>query len=341
VVYEYANRLHRRGHHVTVIHPRNIDAQRGPVETVKRRLWHYKVRAKNRPLISWFQVDAGVRLELVTDLRERMVPDGDAIFATAFETAFPVSEFSPNKGAKFYLIQSYETWNGEEASVQASWRLPLHKVVISRRCLEQAASLGEAARTTYVPNGLDLQTFKLTAPIADRAALRVGMLAHPNEAKGMKDGVQALQIVKDRFPELQAVLFGTEARSGELPGWIEYVRRPSQPELVAIYNSCRIFLNPSWTEGWGLSSAEAMACGCALVSADNGGVNEFAVEGENALIVPVKRPELLAERMIQLLLDDTLRSRIAFAGSRSMQNFTWDRAAESLEQVLIQRIGEV
>src|SRR5262249_23644987 len=155
-----------------------------------------------------------------------------------------------NKGTKFYLIQSYETWNGEEASVQASWKLPLHKVVISRQLLKQAASLGEAERTTYVPNGLDLQTFRLTVSITDRTAPRIGMLAHPHEAKGMKDGLQALQIVKDQFSELQAVLFGTEARYNNLPDWIEYIQCPSQQELVAIYNSCRIFLNPSWTEGW-------------------------------------------------------------------------------------------
>src|SRR5205085_2238783 len=150
---------------VTIIHPRSIDVQDGPVEPIKRWLWRYKVRAKNRPLISWFQVDAGVKLELVADLREQVIPDGDAIFATAFETAFPVSGFSPNKGTKFYLIQSYETWNGEEASVQASWKLPLHKVVISRQLLKQAATLGEAGRTTYVPNGLDLSTFRLTASL--------------------------------------------------------------------------------------------------------------------------------------------------------------------------------
>src|SRR5262249_40696786 len=149
---------------------------------------------------------------------------------------------------------------------QASWKLPLHKVVISRQLLKQAAGLGEAERTTYVPNGLDLSTFKLTVSITDRTAPRIGMLAHPNEAKGMMDGVQALQIVKDQFSELQAVLFGTEARYNNLPDWIEYIQCSSQQELVAIYNSCQIFLNPSWTEGWGLPSAEAMACGCALVS---------------------------------------------------------------------------
>src|SRR5689334_24268487 len=129
-------------------------------------------------------------------MRQQFIPAGDAILATAFETAFPVSTFSPTKGKKFYLIQSYETWNGEERKVQTSWKLPLYKIVISRHLLRLAADLGEFARTSHIPIGLDLSTFKLTTPIAGRTSPRVGMLAHPNEAKGMKDGIQALQIVK-------------------------------------------------------------------------------------------------------------------------------------------------
>jgi len=340
VVYEYANHLNRRGHQVTVVHPRNVTVTDGLVEQVKAGLWQYKVRAKNHPLVPWFQVDDGVKLELAPDLREQFIPAGDAIFATAFETAFPVSTFSPTRGKKFYLIQSYETWNGDERRVQTSWQLPLYKIVISRDLLRRADDLGESARTAHIPIGLDLSTFRLTTPIAGRTSRRVGMLAHPNEAKGTKDGIQALRTVKERIPELQVVLFGTEPRNSDIPRWASYIRRPSQQELLKLYNDCQVFLNPSWTEGWGLPAAEAMACGCALVSADNGGVNEFAVDEESALIVPIKRPELLAENVIRLLSDDVLRVKIATAGCQGIQKFTWERAVDSLEQVLSQQVGE-
>ncbi|MEP7337858.1 MAG: glycosyltransferase family 4 protein [Acidobacteriota bacterium] len=339
VVYEYANRLNRRGHRITVIHPRNVGALEGLAEQAKARLWRYKIRASNHPLIPWFKIDADVRLDLVTDLRERFIPAGDAIFATACETASPVFSYSSKKGRKFYLIQSYETWNGEEHSVQASWKLPLHKIAISRQLIRQADDLGESARTSYIPNGLDFSIFNLTIPIPDRASPRIGMLAHPNEAKGMKDGIQALQYVKGSVHDLQAVLFGTEPRCDDMPEWIEYVQRPSQRQLVELYNSCRIFLNPSWAEGWGLPASEAMACGCALVSADNGGVNEFAVDEENALVAPIKCPELLAEKMMRLLSDDALRIDLATAGHQSIQTFTWDRAVDSLEQILFQQVS--
>ena len=340
MVYEYANRLQGRGHQVTILHPRNVIEKQGWMEQIKAELWQYKVRARNRPLLSWFSVDAGVKLVLVPDLRQKFIPDGDAIFATAYETAFPVSTYSLNKGRKLYLIQSYETWSGKECDVNASWTLPLHKIVISRHLLSKAIELGEADRTSYIPIGLDHSLFKIITPLSKREP-RIGMLAHSNKAKGLKDGIQALQIVKEKMPGVRAALFGTEPRSAELPNWVEYIQRPTPRQLVELYNSCQIFLNPSWTEGWGLPAAEAMACGCALVSADNGGVHEFAVDEENALIVPIQRAELLAEKVLRLLTDDVLRIDIAHSGNRNIQNFTWGRAVDLMEQVVFQQVGEL
>lgn len=333
VVYEYANRLTDFGHQVTIIHPRNIEPQSGLAQTVKKRLWTYKQQLVNRPLVSWFDVHKDINLLLVTDLKEANIPDADVVFATACETAFPVAVYSARKGKKFYLVQSYETWKQSEEFVLASWELPLHKIVISRQLFEIASGVGEQGRTTHIPNGIDFADFRLLAPINERG-LRIGMLAHPNEEKGTIDGVQAIEMVKQKYPELQAVLFGTEPRLGYIPDWIHYERQPTTARLVDLYNGCRIFLNPSWSEGWGLTSAEAMACGCALVTADNGGASEFSIDGESALFAPIKRPELLADRMLKLLGDDQLRKQIALAGYKGIQQFTWERAVNSLLEAI-------
>ena len=334
VVYKYANRLTALGHQVTVVHPRTLETSRGFIEAIKKRLWKSKQRLANCPLVSWVEVDAGVNLLLATDLSETNIPDANIVIATACETAFPVATYAGRKGKKFYLVQSYETWNRPEEFVLASWKLPLHKIVISRHLFEIARELGEGHRTTWIPNGIDLVNFQLRTPITKRD-LRIGMLAHPNEAKGTRDGVQAMEIVRRAHPDVQAVFFGTEPRLDLIPDWIAYERQPATDKLVDLYNSCRIFLNPSWMEGWGLTSAEAMACGCALVSADNGGVNDFCVNGETGLIVPIKSPELLAEGILQLFANDELRVKLAVAGHRNTQQFTWERATTSLLEVLM------
>ena len=341
VVYEYANRLQERGHQVSVVHPRNLGPRHEVKEMVKSILWGARLKLKHRPLIPWMGIHPGVNLALVPDLREEFIPDGDAIFATAYQTAFWVNDYGKRKGGKFYLIQSYEDWNGPEDEVRKSWLLPLHKVVISQWLMNMALQYGEEDRTDYIPIGLDLTHFRITVPIDKRKTPRVGMLAHPNENKGMKDGIAALEIARAELPDLQAVLFGTHPRSAGIPEWAEYVYRPSSEQLVELYNSCQVFQNPSWAEGWGLPAAEAMACGCALVSTANGGVNEFAANDRSALLAPVKAIGELARQSLRLLRDEKLRRRIAQDGNKQVQQFTWDRAVNSLEKLLVDNTGTV
>jgi len=351
VVYEYANRLQRRGHRVTLVHPRNIVSRSGSlltaesravlIDLIKRSLWAPRLRWRHRSSpVPWFPLDRQVDVKLVTDLRERFIPDGEVIVATAFQTAAPVAGYGRRKGRGYYLIQSFENWMGDEESVRASWRLPLQKIVISRWLERLAIELGEAERTTCIPLGLDFTRFRVTRPIEDRRTARVGMLAHPLPIKGTSDGVAALKTLRRKHPGIEAVLFGTESRERlvsnlpEWPEWIEYRHRPTAEELVDLYNSCQIFLHPSRLEGWGLPAAEAMACGCALVAAHNQGVDEFAIDGENALLAPVGDSSALAEQIERLLADEPLRQRIAGNGAFQIRRFDWERSVDRFEELL-------
>jgi glycosyltransferase involved in cell wall biosynthesis len=336
VVYEYANRLHRRGHKVAVVHPRSLveSGEHGWIDAGKQWLWPWKLRWRHRPLVPWFPVDPGVRLLLTPDLREERIPDGDVIVATAFQTAFPVAQYGAEKGRGYYLIQSYEDWMGEEEEVRKSWQLPLQKIVVSRWLERRAHELGEGVRTVRIPPGLDREEFRLREVIQRRRRPRVGMLAHPLTIKGTRDGVTALGLVRQRIPNLEAVLFGTTSRPLDLPEWIEYRQSPSPTALVALYNECQVFLHPSHLEGWGLPAVEAMACGCALVAAHNEGVDDFAEDGVTARLVPIRSPERLAEALEQLLTEEALRHRLAEAGLRKVAEFDWSTTVDQMERTL-------
>ena len=345
VVYEYANRLQRRGHRVTLVHPRNlglrpahlVSGRENLIDRLKRRLWAPRLQLRHwrhAGLVPWFSLDRGIDVRLTPDLDERWIPDGDIIVATAFQTARAVSGYGDRKGRGYYLIQSFEDWMGKAEEVRATWRLPLQKIVVSRWLERIAIELGEERRTCYIPLGIDCSHFRVTRPIERRSVPRIGMLAHPLPIKGTRDGLAALEMIRSESPEVEAILFGTEPReliSSDWPEWIEYVRLPSAAGLVDIYNSCRIFLHPSRLEGWGLPAAEAMACGCALVAAHNDGVDEFAVDGENSLLAPVGSPDGLAGHLRYLLQNEGRRIEIAQNGQRQIQQFDWSRPVGEIE----------
>ena len=335
VVYEYANRLASRGHKVSVVHPRRLALS--PPKSLYRWVRRRARRILDRlfvPQVDWQPIDRRVSMLYVPDLRPGHVPDGDAIFATAWQTADHVLGFPQSKGVKFYLIQHYETWAGPKEEVDATWRAPLHKVVIAKWLLELGRELN-CDDMEYIQNGIDHARYRLVSPIASRPK-QVAMMYSVQDWKGSRDGLRALAIIKEGRPDLRAVLFGTPRRCVSIAEWIEYRQNPPQAELVnEIYNGSSIYLCASWSEGFSLPPAEAMACGCAVATTDCGGIREFAEHEVTALISAPRDPESLARNIARLLRDDGLRQRLAKAGHERIQNFTWERSTDQLEQFIL------
>jgi glycosyltransferase involved in cell wall biosynthesis len=332
VVYEYANRLTRRGHTVSVVHPWDCAPPGSLRARLEARIGTMRLRARGRGIAPWFEFDSRVELRTAIYPAASKMPSCDALVATAWHTAPWVADAAA-EGRGYYLIQGYETWDGEVERVRETWRLPLRKVVISKWLEEIAAELGEASRTTRVPIGMDLDRFGVDVP-PGRRERRVGALLSRGREKGSEDLLAALELVRRHDPTVRAALFGTVTRPEELPDWIEYTRLPGEEDLRALYNSCAVFLQPSRSEGWGLPASEAMLCGCALVTVDNGGSREYATDGETALVVPPGDGSALAERTIRLLEDEPLRLRLAEAGGERLRTFTWERSVEEFERVV-------
>jgi glycosyltransferase involved in cell wall biosynthesis len=333
VVYEYANHLSRRGHRVSLVHPALSDEETRPLQGVKRAVSYVQRTAVGgfRP-DKWFPLEGDVRTLWVPTLSSRFIPDGDVVLATAWATAEWVPEYPASKGEKFYLIQSWETWDGPEERVCATWKTPLKKIVVARWLRDIAGELG--VQCAYIPNGIDFRRFGLDAPIESRNPNRLMMLYHSHPVKGSADGLEALTLVAKQLPDLRVTLFGTHPANADFPAWVDYRRLPSQQELRACYNSAAIFIAPARTEGWPLPPAEAMSCGAALAATDIGGHREYGVHEETALLSPPRAPEKLAENILRLVRDSELRTRLARQGRECIQKFGWDVAVDSFEQLL-------
>ena len=332
VVYEYANFLAKRKHHVTIVFKRNVTAEGEShwLNPVKKHLWGIKTRLRNRPLVAWHALHPGIRLMLVSEANDRSIPDGDVIVATAWSTAQPIACLASRKGAKFYLIQHHEIWDGPADAVNATWRLPLHKIVISKWLQEVGAQIG-AHDMRHIPNGLDLTHFRVTRPPETRP-MSVLSLYHDQAFKGVPDALAVLQQYHERYPKVPVTMFGFLARSADLPDWMNYVQNPDQKTLVEnLYNGHTVYLSASLAEGWALPPAESMACGCAFVGTDSGGCRDFATDGDTALLSQPGDRNNLLQNLIRVTDDEALRSAIQRRGTESIQQFTWAAAGQAIE----------
>jgi glycosyltransferase involved in cell wall biosynthesis len=340
VVYEYANRLSHRGHSVTVVHADIIQTDLPIWKKASRVPVYYYYRAFQRfDPGGWFQLDNSVRLLWVPSFSERYIPNADVVIATAWQTAEWAAEYRSTKGERFYLVQHLETWSGPEKRVLDTWTAPLKKIVISRWLKGIGDRLGE--NSCYVPNGLDFDRFRLDIAPEARSPERIMMLYHRSDWKGSGDGLRALASVKEQVPSLRATLFGVPRRPRHLPDWIDYRCQPAQDVLCNLYNEASIFVAPSWSEGWGLPASEAMMCGAAVAATDIGGHQEFAIHEKTALLSPAKDSEHLAKNILRLIGDSSLRLRLAYGGHGYIQQFSWKRAVDHLESLLMKTVEPV
>ncbi|MCJ8277327.1 MAG: glycosyltransferase, partial [Bdellovibrionales bacterium] len=88
------------------------------------------------------------------------------------------------------------------------------------------------------------------------------------------------------------------------------------------------FLFPSFYEGFGIPSLEAMAMGCRVLTSDRGAMKEVA--GEAAYLVDPLSVESIAEGLRKLESDSELRSNLKIKGLDRVSQFTWNAAAERL-----------
>jgi len=103
-------------------------------------------------------------------------------------------------------------------------------------------------------------------------------------------------------------------------------------QLRALYENATGFIFPSLYEGFGLPPLEAMICGCPVICSNAASLPEVC--GDAALYFDPKNSlEIIAQ--INKLVDDTdLQARLRERGLKQARQYTWDKAARQLAEVI-------
>ncbi len=331
VVFEYANRLAKKGHEVRIAFNCKESYKRYKIpELIRLTACFYIV--KNYP--KWFELENNVEKIMAKGINDFSIPEGDIVIATELPTAKQVYDLSASKGRKYYLIQDFENWNRSDEEVRSTYELNMGKIVISK-WLKKIVDSVSPSTSEYIPNGLDFNALGIDIPIKQRKTNSIAMLYHNDERKGIKYGLEVIFSLKRLYPDLEARLFGTPKRPKNLPDWIEYVQNANSEQLRCIYNKSKVFISTSIEEGFGLTGAESMACGCALVSTAHQGVYEYAQDKINVLLSPIKDVESLIDNVSKLFDEDTLRMDIATKGSEDIKKMLWENSVNKFENFLI------
>ncbi len=111
-------------------------------------------------------------------------------------------------------------------------------------------------------------------------------------------------------------------------GQARLLLRPGEDDLIALYNLARIFLFPSWIEGFGLPILEAMACGAPVIASDRSAIPEIG--GEAALYHDAEDDATLARYIERLLTSPAESARRRASGFEQARRFSWSRTAQEI-----------
>lgn len=101
----------------------------------------------------------------------------------------------------------------------------------------------------------------------------------------------------------------------------------SEEDLIVLYNVCKVFIFPSWHEGFGLPALEAMACGCPVIGSNTSSVPEVIGCAE-ALFDP-HNDVAIANKLQQVLTNDDFRIKLQQHGLKQAKKFSWDKCAQN------------
>jgi glycosyltransferase involved in cell wall biosynthesis len=335
VVSIYADRLRKRGHRVTVISSPLQTRLRSRAKALALRLRGVPVNTESSYL-EGLGLDHRV-LDRPRDVTDADVPDADVVVATYYTTAYGVQRLSPAKGAKAIFIQNYEVPEGTiNPRLDATWRMPMHKITISRWLVDLARSRFGDESVSHVPNSVDTRQFN-ALPRGKNRIPTVGLLYSTFALKGCRTSLDAVKRIAAALPELRVVSFGAERPDFRLPlpRFTQFHFRPAQDELRNLYALCDVWLCGSNVEGFHLPPLEAMACRCPVVSTRVGGPLDTIEEGVNGHLVDVKDSRALAERTLDILKAPEVDWRsMSDAAYRTATRFTWDDATDLFENAL-------
>ena len=186
----------------------------------------------------------------------------------------------------------------------------------------------------YHPNGACRQNVVLSI---------AGLDGYNAVRKGMPEVIRAAPAVHRQHPEVRFVIAGEKGsyypalqklvRELGADSYVEFPGIITAERKVELMQSCKVYLQPSRFEGFGLATMEAMSCGMPILTRPVGAVPE--VVGDAGLLLDNSEPETIAKAVNRLLEDDAIREEMGARARRRVEScFPYSRRKLELEKII-------
>lgn len=223
-------------------------------------------------------------------------------------------------------------------------------------------ALSRAARETFapyfpgdyrvIPCGVDTEVFNPgIGPRREFAGSqnRVLYLGRLDRRKGLQNLLLAFRKIIDAVKDARLIVVGKGPMADEavkltralgIGGSVVFKGYASAGEIPSYYASSDVYCSPALGgESFGIVLLEAMAMSRPVVASNIPGYNEVVRHGENGLLFDPGNIDAIADSIIRVLADPTLRKKLAANGYRFAQEHSWEKIARRIEALYREKLG--
>jgi glycosyltransferase involved in cell wall biosynthesis len=213
---------------------------------------------------------------------------------------------------------------------------------------QRAAFLNLEAPKCVIPNGIDWRRYE---NLPRRGALRakwglenhkiVLFLGRLHHKKGLDLLIPAFAKLRQSCPQARLVIAGPadDGYGDQVRAWIDdhesrdfarFVGMLDPSDVIQAYIDADVFVLPSYTENFGMTVVEAMACQLPVVISDQVNIHAEIADAGCGLVVPCDAARI-ADALVRLLNDEHERKAMGVAGRRTArERFSWSTIVDDV-----------
>ncbi len=201
-----------------------------------------------------------------------------------------------------------------------------------------------------IPNGIDFEHFaapREPLPEFMDGKLNILFVGRPEKRKGLKYLLRAFVRIHEVMPDTRLIVVGAGdfsryERTTQGIGDIVFRSHVPYDELPRYHHTAHVFCAPNTgNESQGYSIMEALAAGMAVVASNIEGFAGVITSELDGVLVRPRNEDAIAEAIIRVLRDESLRHRLAIAGQARADQYRWDTVAHKVmsyyERLLYER----
>jgi glycosyltransferase involved in cell wall biosynthesis len=272
----------------------------------------------------------------------------DVVVATLFSSVAHVAALRDKHPqiTPAYYIQDYEPWFHATGTDLHRRAFASYTQIPDLVCFAKTNWLCDLVRQHHgievkkVQASIDHSVFRPALKKSDGKVHVVAMVRPSTPRRGAARTIRVLQQLHQHLADAISLhIFGClETDPGFVPlerGFPHTNHGPLTRKAVAeLLGACHVFLDASDYQAFGRTALEAMACRCASVVPAAGGTSEYAIHGENALVVDTASEAEILRQMTELLQNSATIDTLAEAGHRTALRYSTEGAAESIAKAL-------